>query len=353
MNLVVSGWSAISAYGVGRAEFAKGILTGRGALGDVDQETHPGPFPQAGIVPGFSAVEHLGRKGTRTMDRVTALAVGAVGSLLADTGLAGSDRMGVVLGTGHGSVQSIMDFTADSLTGDKPYHVDPARFPNTVMNRAAGQIAIWHGIKGPNTTIAGDRLTGLLALSYALRLHRGGHCDQILCGAAEEYSVRRAWLEWHGRHVADQATPLGEGAAMMLLETPDNARRAGREPLATVLGTRFMAYHEPAGAVPALARCVRAVLTQSGTSGADVRVVVPLGGDLGRVEEDGIVDALGGSGQKWVHTRPLLGDTSAAATALQLTAALTMLEADPAGPALVTGIDRDGTVGCCLLGVAP
>ncbi|GAB3892787.1 beta-ketoacyl synthase N-terminal-like domain-containing protein [Kibdelosporangium lantanae] len=320
---------------------------GPSARGDISE----GPFEQAGLVPHFSAASHLGRKGTRTMDRVTALAVRTAGDLLADTGLAATDRVGVVLGTGHGSVQSIMDFTADSLTGEKPYHVDPARFPNTVMNRAAGQIAIWHGIKGPNTTIAGERLTGLLALSYALRLHRGGRADQILCGAAEEYSTHRAWLEWHSRNTADQATPLGEGAAMLLLESRESAQRAGRQRLATVLGTRFMAYHRPADAADALARCVQTVLAQSGTAGADVRVVVPLGGDMGRAEEDGVVDALGGSGQKWVHTRPLIGDTSAAATALQLAAALAMLEADPAGPALVTGIDRDGTVGCCLLGV--
>lgn len=343
--MVVSGWSAISAYGVGRAEFATGIRTGRGALRDVAE----GPFEQGGVVPDFSAVTHLGRKGTRTMDRVTALAVRTVGDLLADTGLIATDRVGVVLGTGHGSVQSIMDFTTDSLTGEKPYHVDPASFPNTVMNRAAGQIAIWHGIKGPNTTIAGERLTGLLALSYALRLHRGDRADQILCGAAEEYSTRRAWLEWHGRDTADQATPLGEGAAAVLLESLDSARRAGRAPLATVVGTRFMAYHEPAQAAPTLARCVRSLLVPD----ADVRFVVPLGGASARYEEDGIVEALGGAGQKWLHVRPLIGDTSAAATALQFTAALAMLEADPTGHALVTGIDPDGTVGCCLLGVAP
>lgn len=358
MTVVISGWSAISAYGVGRTAFAEGVLAGRQAISDVGQEASPGPFRRGGLVPGFSAVGHLGRKGTRKMDGMTALAVSAVGCLLADVGFDVTeqpDRVGVVLGTGAGSVQSIMEFATDSLTGEKPYHVDPARFPNTVMNRAAGQIAIWHGIKGPNATIAGDGLTGLLALNYALRRHRSGHCDQILCGTVEEYSTWRAWLEWRARDLPDEGTPLGEGAAVMLLESLDSARRSGRTPLATVLGTRFMAFGEPAAAAPTLARCVRAVLDQSGSSGDDVRVVVPLDpdGDLGRFEEDGIVDALGGTGQKWTHIRPLLGDTSAAATGFQLVAALAMLDADPAGLALVTGIDREGTVGCALLGARP
>ncbi|GAA3299015.1 hypothetical protein GCM10020295_36110 [Streptomyces cinereospinus] len=110
------------------------------------------------------------------MDRVTALAVTAVGGLVeavAEELAARPEQTALVLGTGSGSVQSIMDFTRDSLSGERPYHVEPARFPNTVMNRAAGQSAIWHRIKGPNTTVAGGSLTGLLALNYALRLHQG------------------------------------------------------------------------------------------------------------------------------------------------------------------------------------
>ncbi|MEV4319175.1 beta-ketoacyl synthase N-terminal-like domain-containing protein [Actinocrispum sp. NPDC049592] len=353
MTLVISGWSALCPYGAGRAGFADGILTGRSGIGELDQDSYPGPYRLAGLVPDFSAAGALGRKGTRTMDRVTALAVTAAGQLIEDAGAALTERpeqVGVVLGTGSGSVQSIMDFTRDSLAGDKPYHVDPARFPNTVMNRAAGQIAIWHGIKGPNTTIAGSSLTGLLALNYAIRLLRGGHCEQVLCGAAEEYSVQRAWLEWHAR---EDPSPLGEGASLVLLETLDTARRAGRTPLATVLGTRFMAFQDTADAGPVLARCVQAVLEQAGVPAGDVRVVAPLGceGELGAAEESGIAEALGGTGQKWVRTRSLIGDLSAAATSLQLAATLAMLESDSTGPALITGVDRDGTVGCCLLGV--
>src|SRR5699024_7600310 len=81
---------------------------------------------------------------------------------------------GLVLGTHTGSAQSIMDFTRESLVSAKPFYVDPSLFPNTVMNCAAGQSAIWHQLKGPNTTIAGGRGTGLLALQYALRLQRAG-----------------------------------------------------------------------------------------------------------------------------------------------------------------------------------
>lgn len=341
--LVFSAWSAVSPYGIGGAAFAQGVAAGRQGIGELDQETYPGPYPMAGLVPEFSAAGALGRKGTRTMDRVTAIAVSTVGRLIEDCGpdlLAEPDRVGLVLGTGSGSVQSIMDFTKDSLTGIKPYHVDPALFPNTVMNRAAGQSAIWHGIKGPNTTIAGGALTGLLALSYATRLFRGGHCDRVLVGAAEEYSVQRAWLEWHGRTGDGVAEPLGEGGAVFLLEPESSARAAGRAPLGRPLATRFRGFSQPSEAGRALADCVRAALAQAGVDPAAVRAVSTDGAEEAAVEE------VLGRTPEWIRCAPLVGDTSAASASFQLAAALAL---GGSGHVLVTGVERDGTVGCTVL----
>ncbi|MEV6808878.1 beta-ketoacyl synthase N-terminal-like domain-containing protein [Streptomyces sp. NPDC051132] len=358
--LVFSSWSAVSPYGVGSEPFRAGIRAGRGAITTLDPQTYPGPFSEGAPVPDFDIAEQVGRKGTRAMDRVTALAVTAVGLVLADGGPELTSRpedTGLVLGTGSGSVQSIMDFTRDSLVGERPYHVDPARFPNTVMNRAAGQSAIWHGIKGPNTTIAAGRLTGLTALSYAARLRAGGHCARVLCGVAEEYSVQRAWLEWHGRDADDQETPLGEGAAVFLLETARDARAAGRRIRARLLATRFRAFTDPSEAHGALAECVRAALKQAGAHTEDVRVVAPVetGGTLAGVEDAAIGDVLGAGERRRIGSRALLGDTSAAAAGLQVAAALAVWEEEQTEPgtlALVTAIDRDGTAGCALLAAA-
>lgn len=334
-TLVISAWSAVSPFGMGSDAFTGGVRTGASALAPAPG----GPFAEAALVPEFSAAGVLGRKGTRTMDRVTALAVSTVGRLLEECGPALLDRperVGVVLGTGSGSVQSIMDFTRDGLTGDKPYHVDPALFPNTVMNRAAGQSAIWHKIKGPNTTIAGGALTGLLALNYAARLVRGGHADRVLVGAAEEYSEQRAWLEWRGSE--GLAGPLGEGGAVFLLER--ESTRAGRPVLARPAAIRFRGFAEPDGAAPALRECVRGALEHARVDPADVVLVSTDG-----AEEAAVVAALGRT-PEWVRCAPLVGDTSAAAASFQLAAAVA---SGVSGTALVTGVERDGTVGCVVL----
>jgi 3-oxoacyl-[acyl-carrier-protein] synthase II len=369
-GLALSAWSTVSPYGVGRQVFTAGIRAGRSALSAVDRETYPGPFERAGLVPDFSPAGHLGRKGTRTMDRATGIAVALVQQLLVEAGpdvAADSEEVGLVLGTGSGSVQSIMDFTRASLTAKKPYHVDPARFPNTVMNRAAGQSAIWHKIRGPNVTVAGGSATGLLALSYAARLLRGGHCRRVLSGAVEEFSVQRAWLEWHGRAAGTDPGPLAEGGALVLLEATDEARRAGRVPLASLLATRFMACQEPGQVRETLANCVTAALRSAGAAPADVGVVAPLGtGDEaddeaggtaidGGPEEQAISDALGGPAPHTVRCRALVGDASAASAAFQIVALLAAERPSTGTDAdlgLVTTTDRDGVVGCALFRLA-
>ncbi|MFJ6215766.1 beta-ketoacyl synthase N-terminal-like domain-containing protein [Streptomyces sp. NPDC092296] len=348
-RLVLTAWSAVTPYGVGGAAFGAGVLAGRSALAELGPGPLPGVPGRGGVVPGFSAAEALGRKGTRTMDRVTALAVTAVDRLLTDCGpqlLVRPERVGLVLGTGHGSVQSIMDFTESALTGEKPYHVDPARFPNTVMNRAAGQSAIWHGIKGPNSTVAGGSLTGLHVLGYASRLYRGGHCEQVICGAAEEYSVRRHRLE---EAAAAEPRVLGEAAAVALLEAEETTPTTGRRPSARLLGVRFRAHHRPGGAAQALTECVRSALDRAGVAADRVRLLAPLDAET---ETAAVAAALGAAPSRVLDCRDLLGDTSAASTAVQVAAVLAAADQGVLAPgevALVTGIDRDGMVGCAVL----
>jgi 3-oxoacyl-[acyl-carrier-protein] synthase II len=356
--LVLSAWSTLSPYGAGADLFTDGIRSGRSAIRPLDREAFPGPFERGGVLADFSPVGFLGKRGTRSMDRLTAIAVSTLGLLVEQCGpdlTVDAERVGLVLGTGSGSVQSIMDFTRDSLAGEKPYHVDPALFPNTVMNKAAGQSAIWHGIKGPNTTITGDWATGLLALSYAIRLVRGGHCDRVLCGAVEEHSTQRAWLEWHSGANAGTAPALAEGGAFFLLEPLGDALRAGRTPAARVLATRFRGFTDPADARSALSACVSSALEQAGVRGQDVRVVAPSAaeGQVGTDEEAAVNDVLGGASPRWVRCRPLIGDASSVSVGFQMAAALSVAGEGPFGDgdlALITTIDRDGMVGCALLG---
>ncbi|MFF4570671.1 beta-ketoacyl synthase N-terminal-like domain-containing protein [Streptomyces sp. NPDC001410] len=354
-ELVISGWAVSSPYGLGRAAFAEGLASGRRAIAPLDGADWPVPYEEAGLIPGFDIKAVLGRKGTRSMDRVTGIAAATVGMLLAEYGAglaADPESTGLVLGT-SGSVQSIMDFTRDALTGDKPYLVDPARFPNTVMNCPTGQSAIRHTLKGPNVTVSGGAATALLSLQYASRLLRGGHGRALLAGAAEEFSVQRARLERVADHGGGAPQPLGEGAALFLLQDAADARESGRPVLATVLGSRFRAFQDTARAGTALERCVADVLAAAGAAPDDVELIAPgtPPGLLGKQEES----ALDGLTGNRLPVRSLVGDAGAASAAFQLAAVLAEAETDPSlvdRLTLVTAVDRDGTAGAVLLRLA-
>ncbi len=296
-------------------------------------------------MPGFDIVDQLGRKGTSSMDRTTALAVGTVGRLRKDepATVVPDERTGVVLGTTSGSAPTQFAFTADSLTRRKPYFVNPAMMPFALMNSAAAQCASWHGLTGPNTTIAAGRLSGVATLRYAGRLLRTGRASAVFAGAAEEYGGARTLLERR----AGNAAPLGEGCAALYLEpAADGNRSALAEVVA--LDTRLALVGEPRGA---LVECLRRAL--AGTAPSEVWGVALSGPDPATVtmEREAVHEALGLEVERVVVPAELIGDTGAATGAFQLAALLGLAEgADVRGRvAVATAVDRDGTVGCVVV----
>jgi hypothetical protein len=340
MTLAISAWSAISPFGYGRDAFADGVNNQLDTSAPVGAEWSV-PEERACVVPGFDIRNLLGSKGTRAMNRMSALAVATAGQLIADTELLGldlesGDDTGFVLGTTAGSTQSMMDFTRASLEAEKPFHVEPANVPGAVMNCAAGQVAIWHELRGPNATIAAGRATGLVALNYARRLLLTGRARQVLCGAAEEYSNARSWLEYH-RRAGSQV--MGEGCAMLLLEPEATARR----PLATLVAvdSRVCLDGDTATAVDAGVRRLLA------TYDVEPTAVWAACGD----EQPALREIFGDEVAARVPSADLIGDTSCASALFQVTALLSVAEVDPppvGGFAVVTAVAEEESVVCAL-----
>jgi 3-oxoacyl-[acyl-carrier-protein] synthase II len=316
----ITAWSAVSPYGMDASSFATAVRARRPAMRWADPAGPPGTA--ASLVPGFDQREVLGRKGTKGMDRVTGLAITAVGAISE----AQNRDTALVLGTTGGSVRSAMNFTRASLTAERPFDVDPAVIPSVVMNCAAGHCAIWHGITGPNTTIAGGRAAGLLGLAYARRLLRARRARTVLCGAAEEYSAERSWLTRHETRV------VGEGAAMLRLES-SHTRTA--DPLATVL---------------AVGSTVREVLERAGVTAGEVWAVVA----GSTAERDALAPVFGAAALERVPlVADLAGDTGAVSAVFGIAAALAVAGegADKPRFAVVTAADPSGTAAAAVLRV--
>ncbi|UED85085.1 beta-ketoacyl synthase N-terminal-like domain-containing protein [Streptomyces profundus] len=353
-RLVISDWSAISPFGVERDAFTAGITAG--AVAGTVRPDRLEALPGDGLaheVPDFDIRQVLGSKGTRSMDRLSALSVAGVRQLLdAVPGRrvsATGRRTALVLGTTSGSVQTMVNLTRDTLVQQRPFYVQAAQIPSGIMNSAAAQCAIWHGITGPNATVGGGRAAGLFALRYALRLHAAGRADTVLCGAAEELTHARAWVEHQGRPAGEPSGPLGEGCAVLLLERTEEVDGGLCEVLAVETGI-----HGGTDVEPALTECLTRTFDRAGVDPGTVWAVSTQAGagPLGVAERNAVDALLKDERTRRVPTNQPWGEAGAVTVPFQLASVLVEAGRDPAaagGTALVVAVDQDGVLGCALL----
>jgi 3-oxoacyl-[acyl-carrier-protein] synthase II len=344
MAIVITAWSATSPFGHGHDAFATGVAAGeRAPAVEVAEGDWFGEPDTAHLVPDFDIQNLLGRKGTGSMDRTTALAVHTMGLLAKEAPEPADARTGVVLGTTSGSALTQFTFTADSLTRRKPYFVDPAQMPFALMNSAAARSASWHGLTGPNTTLAAGRLSAVTALRYAGRLLRTGRASGVFAGAAEEYSGARALLE---RRAGNRAR-LGEGCAVLRLRVSNGPGDGNRSAVAEVvaLDTRLAKHGEQQRA---LVDCLRHAL--AGVAPSEVWGLAVSAVDT--VESEAVHEVLGMPVDRLVSPSALVGDTGAASGVFGLAALLALAEraGDARGRvAVATALEQDGMVGCVVV----
>jgi 3-oxoacyl-[acyl-carrier-protein] synthase II len=357
----IVGWSALSSLGTGRQEFVDALLAGR--TGHLAGPADARGGPAVGYPVTADPKDIVGTKGTRVLDRMTLLVIATASMVLdEDPATPGDERAaaGLVLGTSTGSIASITDFTRDTFVRDRPYLVDPAAFPNTVINGPAGRTAVWHGLRGLNSTVSAGRITALTALRYASRMIRRGYAETLLVGAVEEYSTVVARTAGPLADAgAGTATPLGEGCVVFRVDSARSAAALGRAPLAELVDFEF-GVAEPDGG-PAdqgerLAGGIRKVLRRRAVDAADLWLVsmAQAGGDRLDAAEAAAVDtALGGAaGPRRVVAARQVGNTFSALAGFQLAAVLAMggqATGRLGRTSLITSLGADGAFACALV----
>lgn len=329
-TMAITGAGTVSAAGRTPAALAaalRGPAASPATTENPDAEAWPGGPGLA--VDGFDIRAELGRKGTSFFDRRTGLTVVACGQALADAGVEVGTldpaRVGIVLGTTAGSVRSSVDYAVDTFVQDRPYMVNAGLFPTTVMNCAAGQAAIWFGLRGVNATIAGGAMALISVLRYSANLLRTGQADLLLAGVIDELSPHAAWLARTSG--LPPATYPGEGGAMFVL-----SQGGGTDPDVEVLGVAVGFSATFADRPAALGGCVRRALASAERAGADLGggVAAVWGRPTADEREDRAMwrevcrelDAAGSAKPELLTTQAHAGDCGSATAALDLTAVL-------------------------------
>jgi 3-oxoacyl-[acyl-carrier-protein] synthase II len=352
--IAITGCGVVSAAGVG-LDRLKELLDGRLVPRPAAEEAESYPPMAVRMAPELELSDYVPRKGTRRLDRMAGLAVITSKLALESAGRAGDDglraRTGVTVGTSTGSVRSTSEIAAETLGQDEPYNISPSRFPNTVLNSCAGQIAIWNSLKGVNATLAGGHASSASAIRYGCNAIRQGQADSMLVGGIEEMSPQLAWA-WHGSGQLTERAALGEGCALLVAERPDIV---GDRPVLADLLAAQTGHRDPRdGLARGLAAIITRVLDRGGVRAEQIDVVsLGAGAQLGarRIEEQGVRLALGFDAEL-VRPSDVLGECYSAGGALQAAALLARWsggEHPAERHALVTSLGRDGGVGCFLL----
>lgn len=265
-RVVITGMGVISPVGTGLDAFWSALVRGISGVREITRfDASAYRTRIAAEVVDFVAEEYLDRKEARRMDRFTQFAVACTRMALEDARLDPSrvdrERVGVSFGSGIGGIQTLEDQARVLLTRG-PDRVSPFFVPMMIGNMAAGQIAISFGFYGPNVTLVSACASSNHAIGDAFKMVQSGTADIVITGGAEAAITPLALAGFcamkatstRNEDPARASRPfdagrdgfvMGEGAAVLVVESEEHARRRGARIYAEICGYGMScdAYH--------------------------------------------------------------------------------------------------------------
>ena len=265
-RVVITGMGAITSLGLDVESTWRRLIQGESGIKPIthfDASTYRAQF--AGTVEGFDVSQFMATKEARRYDAFIHYGVAASSMALKQAGFIDQisseptpvqnvdpDRFGVIIGAGIGGLQTLED-NRDALANQGTRRVSPFCLPGTIINMAAGMVAIKHNLRGPNLATATACTSAAHAIGLAARLIVYGDCDVMLAGGSEKGSspLGMAGFAAMGalstRHEDPTAASrpfdkdrdgfvLGDGAGLLVLESLAHAKARGATILAELAG---------------------------------------------------------------------------------------------------------------------
>ncbi len=284
-RIVITGMGAVTPIGIGVDAFWSGLRAGTCGIGDIQQiDTSSLPIHRAAEVKEFRAKEHMPNRLALDMESYAQYAYAAAEEAFAGSGLDGSDRTGVVMGTALHGINIIS--RAQSDLDLKGRSAEPKLLVKCMGNIAAAHFSITHKLTGPSMTVSTACSSGGDAITLAAMFLRTGMADAMMVMAGEA-AVCPTMIQSLSKIQAlsptgeslpfDQARNgfvLGEGGGAILLERESTAMARGARILGVLLGcaNNTDAFH-PASPAPdgaGAAACMRLALADAGLKPEDI-----------------------------------------------------------------------------------
>ncbi|HIZ36903.1 MAG TPA: beta-ketoacyl-[acyl-carrier-protein] synthase family protein [Candidatus Ruania gallistercoris] len=319
-NVVVTGLGTTNPLGGDLASTWQGALAGRSGVRTLEQDwvaQYDLPVTFAGQL-AVPAEEVLSRQEMRRMDPSAQFAIIAARQAWADAGTPEVDgeRLGSVVASGIGGVTTLVD-AWDTIKEKGVRRVMPLTVPMLMPNSPAAYVSIEVGAKAGSHTPVSACASGAEAIGYGLEMIRTGRADVVLAGGTEAAThplpiasfAKMQALSTRNEDPAGASRPydvnrdgfvLGEGAAIVVLESEEHAKARGATIYARLAGVGMtadayaIAPPDPSGA--GQERALRLALENAGVTAADLVHVnahatsTPVGDGI---EAEAIVRSLG------------------------------------------------------------
>ena len=249
----------------------------------------------AAEVKGFDPTQYLDRKESRHMDRFVQFAAVSALQAVNQAGLKNipSEETGVVIGVGIGGLNTLLT-QYDVLREKGADRVSPFLIPMMIPDMASGQVSIMLGAKGPNFCTSSACASGSDAIGESYEIIKRGETAVMIAGGAESvitpiavagFNSARA-LSTRNNEPKKASRPfdaerdgfiIGEGAAVLILESLAHAERRGALILAEIVGygATSDAFHitQPANGGEGGARAMKAALKEAGMKPGEINYI--------------------------------------------------------------------------------
>lgn len=255
-RVVVTGMGAITPVGLSVEEFWQSIKEGKHGFAPITKfDSSEYKSQLAAEVKGFEAKEYMDFKAAKRMELFCQYAVAAAKEAIADAELnmAQEDpyRVGCAVGSGIGSLQA-MEREYEKLLNRGPSKVNPLLVPMMISNMAAGNVSIQFGLKGKSINVVTACATGTNCIGEAFRTIQYGDCDVMVAGGTESSvtpigvsgfcALTALSTEQDPNHCSlpfdkkRSGFVMGEGAAVVILEELEHAKKRGAQIYAELIG---------------------------------------------------------------------------------------------------------------------
>jgi 3-oxoacyl-[acyl-carrier-protein] synthase II len=215
------------------------------------------PTKFGGEIRALDLEPYLSVKDARRMDAFMQYGVVAGMQAMRDSGLvvteANSERIGVLMGSGMGGLESIEQTYEKYLETHSPKKVSPFFIPASIINLVSGHLSIAFNLTGPNLAIATACTTSTHSLGMAMRLIQYGEADAMLAGGSEMATCVTGMSGFAQAKALSQRNDdptaasrpwdkdrdgfvMGDGAGAMMLEEYEHAKARGARIYAELIG---------------------------------------------------------------------------------------------------------------------